>query len=221
VRADRFSERFQRVIRLADRMADRFNHEYIGTEHLLLALIQEDSGVVGRVLTQWGIDFRRVRMEVEQIVQFGLAMQFVGRKPRTPRAKLAIEYSIAEANSFGAREVDTHHLFLGLLRETEGVAAQVLMNIVPQGQWSLDELRAVILLLLGGRSKDIQPGPAPAVNRESSGATIRRAEEVDHVQAGPPPVVVEDRAPLGVEREIDVSRPAGPLRRLWGWFFGG
>src|SRR5213593_4037380 len=142
---ERFTDRARKVMQLANQEAQRFNHEYIGTEHILLGLVKEGSGVAANVLKNLDIDLRKIRLEVEKIVQSGPDMVTMGKLPQTPRAKKVIEYSIEEARNLNHNYVGTEHLLLGLLREQEGVAAQVLMNL----NLKLDEVREEVLNLLG------------------------------------------------------------------------
>ena len=142
---ERFTDRARKVMQLANQEAQRFNHEYIGTEHILLGLVKEGSGVAANVLKNLDIDLRKIRLEVEKIVQAGPDMVTMGRLPQTPRAKKVIEYSIEEARNLNHNYVGTEHLLLGLLREQEGVAAQVLMNL----GLKLEDVREEVLNLLG------------------------------------------------------------------------
>src|SRR3954467_11145424 len=123
---ERFTDRARKVMQLAHQGAQRFNHEYIGTEHILLGLVKEGSGVAANVLKNLDIDLRKIRLEVEKIVQSGpdmAAVVLLGRRPLTPRVKKVIEYAIEEARGLNHNYVGTEHLLLGLLREEEGVAA--------------------------------------------------------------------------------------------------
>ncbi len=142
---ERFTDRARKVMQLANQEAQRFNHEYIGTEHILLGLIKEGSGVAANVLKNLDIDLRKIRLEVEKLVQSGPDMVTMGKLPQTPRAKKVIEYSMEEARNLGHNYVGTEHILLGLLREQEGVAAQVLMNL----GLKLEEVREEVLNLLG------------------------------------------------------------------------
>src|SRR3989442_1318654 len=144
---ERFTDRARKVMQLANQEAQRFNHEYIGTEHILLGLVKEGSGVAANVLKNLDIDLRKIRLEVEKIVQPGPGGDQVvmGRLPHTPRAKKVIEYSVEEARNLNHNYVGTEHLLLGLLREQEGVAAQVLMNL----GLKLEDVREEVLNLLG------------------------------------------------------------------------
>jgi len=142
---ERFTDRARKVMQLANQEAQRFNHEYIGTEHVLLGLIKEGSGVAANVLKNLDVDLRKIRLEVEKLVQSGPDMVTMGKLPQTPRAKKVIEYSMEEARNLTHNYVGTEHILLGLLREQEGVAAQVLMNL----GLKLDEVREEVLNLLG------------------------------------------------------------------------
>jgi ATP-dependent Clp protease ATP-binding subunit ClpA len=166
---ERFTDRARKVMQLANQDAQRFNHEYIGTEHVLLGLVKEGSGVAANVLKNLDVDLRKVRREVEAIVQFGASDDYpIDRLPHTPRTKKVIEYSIEEARNLNHNYVGTEHLLLGLLREQEGVAAQVLMNL----GLKLEDVREEVLNLLGHNSAmvagvaptlvvDLTPGVAP------------------------------------------------------------
>ncbi len=142
---ERFTDRARKVMQLANQEAQRFNHEYIGTEHILLGLVKEGSGVAANVLKNLEVDLRKIRLEVEKIVQSGPDMVTMGKLPQTPRAKKVIEYAMEEARNLNHNYVGTEHLLLGLLREQEGVAAQVLMNL----GLKLEDVREEVLNLLG------------------------------------------------------------------------
>jgi hypothetical protein len=153
---ERFTDRARKVMQLANQEAQRFNHEYIGTEHILLGLIREGSGVAANVLKNLDIDLRKIRLEVEKIVQSGPDMVTMGKLPQTPRAKKVIECAIEEARKLNHNYVGTEHLLLGLLREWEGVAAQVLMNL----GLKLEDVREEVLNLLG-QPHLVVPTPKP------------------------------------------------------------
>jgi ATP-dependent Clp protease ATP-binding subunit ClpA len=142
---ERFTHRARNVIQLASQEAQRFNHQYVDTEHILLGLIREGSGVAAHVLKNLKVDLRKVRLEIEKIVQSGPDKVTVGKLPQTPGAKKAIAYSMDAARSLGHNYVGTEHLLLGLLREEEGVAAQVLRNL----RLNLEDVRTQVLGLLG------------------------------------------------------------------------
>ncbi len=158
---ERFTDRSRKVMQLANQEAQRFNHEYIGTEHILLGLVKEGSGVAANVLKNLDIDLRKVQQEVEKIVQRGPGGDEVrmGRLPQTPRTKKVIEYAIEEARTLHHNYVGTEHLLLGLLREEEGVASQVLMNL----GLKLETVRTEVLNLLGQITSTVTPTIEPYV----------------------------------------------------------
>jgi ATP-dependent Clp protease ATP-binding subunit ClpC len=150
---ERFTDRARKVMALANQEAQRFNHEYIGTEHILLGLVKEGSGVGATVLKNLDVDIKKLRLEVEKLVKSGPDMVTMGKLPQTPRAKKVIEYAIEEARSLNHNYVGTEHILLGLLRESEGIAAQVLMNL----GLKLENVRQEVLNLLGA---GVEEGPS-------------------------------------------------------------
>ncbi len=164
---ERFTDRARKIMQLANQEAVRFNHEYIGTEHILLGLIKEGSGVAANVLKNLDIDLAKIRGEVEKIVQSGPDVVTMGKLPQTPRAKEVIKFAIEEARNLNHNYVGTEHLMLGLLREQEGVAAQVLMNLGLR----LDDVRQEVLNLLGHNPEaDVWAGQRPV---HQGTATVR------------------------------------------------
>uniref|UniRef100_A0A7C4QL93 ATP-dependent Clp protease ATP-binding subunit n=1 Tax=Schlesneria paludicola TaxID=360056 RepID=A0A7C4QL93_9PLAN len=164
---ERFTDRARKVMQLANQEAQRFNHEYIGTEHILLGLVKEGSGVAANVLKNLDVDLRKIRLEVEKIVQSGPDMVTMGKLPHTPRAKKVIEYAMEEARNLNHNYVGTEHLLLGLIREQEGVAAQVLMNL----GLKLEDVREEVLNLLGHGAEGTEGGSergSPAVAGKAS-----------------------------------------------------
>ncbi len=127
-RFDKFTERARKVLTLAQEEATRFNHNYIGTEHLLLGLVREGEGVAAKVLSNLGVELNRVRSAVEFIIGRGDRM-IVGEIGLTPRAKKVIELAVDEARRLGHHYIGTEHLLLGLVREGEGIAAGVLESL--------------------------------------------------------------------------------------------
>ncbi|GIX04009.1 MAG: hypothetical protein KatS3mg113_1015 [Planctomycetaceae bacterium] len=164
---ERFTDRARKVMQLANQEAQRFNHEYIGTEHILLGLVKEGSGVAANVLKNLNVDLRSIRMEVEKIVQAGPEMVMMGKLPQTPRAKKVIEYAMEEARNLNHNYVGTEHLLLGLIREQEGVAAQVLMNLGVK----LEDVREEVLNLLGHGGEG-----EPSGERGTPGAAAKTAK---------------------------------------------
>ncbi len=178
---ERFTDRARKVMQLANQEAQRFNHEYIGTEHILLGLVKEGSGVAANVLKNLDIDLRKIRLEVEKIVQHGPGGEQVvmGRLPHTPRAKKVIDYSVEEARNLNHNYVGTEHLLLGLLREQEGVAAQVLMNL----GLKLEDVREEVLNLLGhnmpNESESGGGGGGGGASERQSGRTKSKTPALD------------------------------------------
>ncbi len=164
---ERFTDRARKVMALANQEAQRFNHEYIGTEHILLGLVKEGSGVGANVLKNLDVDLRKVRLEVEKLVKAGPEVVMMGKLPQTPRAKKVIECAIEEARSLNHNYVGTEHLLLGLLREHDGVAAQVLMNL----GLKLDEVREEVLNLLGAGGESGEEGEAALAGGGEPGAS--------------------------------------------------
>ena len=168
---ERFTDRARKVMALANQEAQRFNHEYIGTEHILLGLVKEGSGVGANVLKNLDVDLRKVRLEVEKLVKSGPEMVTMGKLPQTPRAKKVIEYAIEEARVLNHNYVGTEHLLLGLLREHDGVAAQVLMNL----GLKLEEVREEVLNLLGAGVENEEP----ATQEKSGGKSKSKTPALD------------------------------------------
>jgi len=166
---ERFTDRARKVMQLANQEAQRLNHEYIGTEHILLGLVKEGSGVAANVLKNLDVDLRKIRLEVEKLVQSSPEVGTPGKLPQTPRAKKVIEYSIEEARNLNHNYVGTEHLLLGLLREQEGVAAQVLMNLGLR----LEDVREEVLNLLGHNMETDEGGGSNAPEGGSEKQTSR------------------------------------------------
>jgi len=164
---ERFTDRARKVMALANQEAQRLNHEYIGTEHILLGLVKEGSGVGANVLKNLDVDLRKVRLEVEKLVKAGPEMVTMGRLPQTPRAKKVIEYAIEEARNLNHNYVGTEHLLLGLLREHDGVAAQVLMNL----GLKLEEVREEVLNLLGAGNENAEGNTGGGGGGEKEGGS--------------------------------------------------
>ena len=142
---NRFTERARKVVILAKEEAKRFNHDYIGTEHILLGLVREGEGVAAAVLRSLGLSSENIRLEVERLVQPGPSTIVSGDIPFTPKAKKVIELAMDEARSLGHNYIGTEHLLLGLIREGEGVASQVLLNL----GLDLAKVRSEVMALLG------------------------------------------------------------------------
>ena len=154
---DKFTNRAKQVIKLAKKEAQRLNHNYLGTEHLLLGLLKLGQGVAVNVLRNLGLDFDTVRQEVERLVGYGPEIQVYGDPALTGRVKKVFEFSNEEAAALGHNYVGTEHLLLGLLRQTDGVAAQVLENL----NVNLGEVRKEVLKELETFNLQLPPSGAP------------------------------------------------------------
>jgi ATP-dependent Clp protease ATP-binding subunit ClpC len=159
-----FTPRAQQVLQLARKEADRFNHGYVGTEHLLLGLIALGQGVAVNVLQRMGIDLETVRMEVEKAVGVGPETKTMGNVPFTPRVKKVLALAGSEARALNHSYVGTEHILLGLLREGEGVAARVLKNLMVD----LEKTRIEIM-------KELDPGYDPAEDAGMGGGETAAA----------------------------------------------
>lgn len=166
---DRFTNRAKQVIILARKEADRFNHNYIGTEHLLLGLIKLGQGVAVDVLRSMGVDFETIRMEVEKAVGTGPEHKTIGDVPLTLRAKKVIELAVEEAKNLNHTYIGTEHLLLGLLQEGEGVAARILKNLDIDIERARSEIR-----------RELESGLAKPIEEQSMGGS---AEKVDKTPA--------------------------------------
>ena len=166
---ERFTDRARRVVVLAQEEARLLNHNYIGTEHILLGLIHEGEGVAAKALESLGISLEAVRAQVEEIIgHAGHAPS--GHIPFTPRAKKVLELSLREALQLGHNYIGTEHILLGLIREGEGVAAQVLVKLGAD----LSRVRQQVIQLLSGY----------AGSKESGGARHRRAGASESAPSG-------------------------------------
>ncbi len=183
-RFDKFTDRARKVLTLAQDEAQRFHHNYIGTEHILLGLIRVTDGVAARVLENMNVELPKVRTAVEFIIGRG-DRPIVGEVGLTPRAKRVIELAIDEARRLGHNYIGTEHLLLGLIREGEGIAAGVLESLGV----NLDKLRHEVIRVLSQRSMTggsdpswlpIAPVPSPIPVEEASLAlqVSRRYHEI-------------------------------------------
>ena len=152
-RFEKFSERARRVLQLAQEEAQHFNHNYIGTEHILLGLVRESEGVAARVLSNLGVDLSKVRSAVEFIIGRG-EKPMAGEIGLTPRAKKVIELAVDEARRMNIAYIGTEHLLIGLLREGEGVAAGVLESL----GISLEKVRQEVVRIVSQSASHAQAG---------------------------------------------------------------
>jgi ATP-dependent Clp protease ATP-binding subunit ClpC len=171
---ERFSDRARKVMQLANEQAKRLRREYIGTEHILLGLVEEGFCVAVNLLKIFEIDVPSIRVEVEKILLPGSSVVTVRNLPQTPRAKKVIKLAMEEARSLHHNYVGTEHLLLGLIREEEGVAAQVLIKL----GLTLDDVRAELLCLIGEKpeissEQSVSNSSAPSAPR-TFGRWLRR-----------------------------------------------
>jgi ATP-dependent Clp protease ATP-binding subunit ClpA len=179
---ERFTDRARRVVVLAQEEARLLNHNYIGTEHLLLGLAHEGQGVAATALESLGISLEAVRAQVKEIIGQGQSTP-TGQVPFTPRAKKVLELSLRESQQLGHNYIGTEHILLGLVREGEGVAAQVLVRL----GGDLSRVRQQVVQLLGGSAGGPEaaagmrpvPMPPPQELREAGErlAEVRRQKE--------------------------------------------
>jgi len=190
-RFDKFTDRARKVLTLAQDEAQRFNHNYIGTEHLLLGLVREGEGVAARVLENMNVELAKVRTAVEFIIGRG-DRPVVGEVGLTPRAKRVIELAIDEARRLGHNYIGTEHLLLGLVREGEGIAAGVLESLGV----NLDKVRHEVIRVL---SQSSAAGPTSETKRTSKTPTVDQLgiNLTDAVRAGKIDPVI------GREKEIE------------------
>jgi ATP-dependent Clp protease ATP-binding subunit ClpC len=164
---DKFTDRARKIIQLAQKEAERFRHDYIGTEHLLLGLVKEGSGVAVTALNNLSVDVEKVRKEVEKLVVVSDKPAPAGPLPFTPQAKRVLELASEEARALGHPYIGTEHILLGLLAEQDSVAAQVLINL----DLKLEDVRNEILDLLG--AADVSKAP-PASSKEETRSETKK-----------------------------------------------
>jgi ATP-dependent Clp protease ATP-binding subunit ClpC len=178
---ERFTDRARRVVVWAQEEARGFNHNYIGTEHLLLGLIEEGEGLGAKTLIAVGVDLEMVRGELDIRVGRGASTP-KGHIPFTPRAKKVLELALREAMRLGHNYIGTEHVLLGLLREGQGVGAQILMTRVDGG---LERVEKEVLQQLGGVQaptplKDaIAQAPQAVVSAVAQDETLKRLEAIE------------------------------------------
>lgn len=148
--AKRFTENAQKIILIAQEEAKRLNHDYVGTEHILLGLSAIDGTVSHKILSGLGVTFRKVRQEIEKMVGIGDTIMLLGEIPFTPRAKAVLEFSVEESQILGTEHIGTEHILLGLIHEEEGMAGKILENL----GLSLPAIREAVLTFLGNANAD-------------------------------------------------------------------
>ena len=175
-----FTDRVRKVLAMAREEAIRLQHDYVGTEHILLGLIREGEGVAAAVLTNLNVDLDQIHDQVEESVKKGKATIALGELPYTSRAKKVLEFAMAEARELNHSYVGTEHLLLGLLREEKGIAAQVLNSLGV----SMEEARSETLKVLGSDVGPSEPagigGGAPATPPTGKGEKKSKTPALDH-----------------------------------------
>lgn len=195
---EKFTARARKVMSLANQEAQRFNHEYIGTEHVLLGLVKEGTGVGATVLQSLGIELQNIRLEVEKLTKQGGEMMTLGSLPQTPRVKKVLSYTIEEARNLGHNYVGTEHILLGLIKEQDGVAASVLQNLGIDLNIIRDEVRNV----LGGGVGTVED---PAGNSKRKGKGKSNTPAIDNFGRDLTELAKNDKLDpiIGREREIE------------------
>jgi len=176
---DRFNDRAKRVLALAQDEAIRFNHNYIGAEHLLLGLVREGEGVASRVLDSPGVELSKVRQAVEFTIGRGDATTSPSEITLTPRVKKIIELAIDEARKLGHSHVGTEHLLLGIVREGESVASGVLQSLGVK----LETVRHQVIAALGREAGGPAPGPSMTTRFTAANALDRLDDSAKRVLA--------------------------------------
>jgi ATP-dependent Clp protease ATP-binding subunit ClpA len=222
------TEHTYRVLRLAEQQTQRFCHEYVGTEHVLLGVVIEGRGIAAHALRHLGLNLHVIRLEVEKTIQPGPDTVMIGRLPWTPRTRKAIEYAFEEARNHNHGTLNTGHLLLGLLRERQGVAAQILNRRGVRA----DEVRAVILAVAGssGGPEPLEASPAGHGEPEPREPEIRdlplsvRREladlsgRIEQLNQGKEAAILDQN----FEKAAHLRDQADKLRRaqstlIWGW----
>ena len=204
---DRFTDRARKAMGLAWQRARRLGHDYIGTEHVLLGLVEEGSGVASDVFKNLDVDPRRIRDAVEGMITRGDLPDAARQLPFTPRMRRALELALEEARGLGHDYIGTEHLLLGLIREKEGIAAQVLKSL----NVSLDHVREEIFEILDGEPhEDVDdPGPLTGRARTALEHASREARHFQHERIGTEHIL------LGVLDEASrYQEPPERVRRL-------
>jgi ATP-dependent Clp protease ATP-binding subunit ClpA len=169
---ERFTDRARRSLFLSQEEARRLNHNYVGTEHLLLGLVSEGQGVAAKALESLGIRLEAVRAQVEEIIGQGQRAP-TGHIPFIPRAKKVLELSLREATQLGHNYIGTEHLLLGLIREGEGVAAQVLVKLGADRS----RVRQQVIQLLTDYGGGMEPGARTQLVRMTMPEDLRQAND--------------------------------------------
>ena len=173
---DRFTDRARKVMGLARLESQRFDHDYVGTEHVLLGILEEGSGVAADVMKNLDLDFERLRADLERRLVPGKDPVTTGQLPFTAQGKRALELALEEANDLGHNYIGTEHLLLGLARQQKGIAAEVLRH----ARVVLHDVREEVVELLGSEVPDEEIGPGELEQLQIENAALRkRVEELE------------------------------------------
>jgi len=203
---EELTDRARKVMAIANQEAQRFNHEYLGCEHLLLGIIREGNGVALTALKNLDINLHKLALDVEEIMKFGPEMVLMGKMPQTKKCKETIEYAIEESKNLGHNYIGTEHLLLGLLRSEDSIPAQVLSN---HGA-SIVNMRRIVLEILGVRpensysSKDLHSMLDKAIKLSSnSGLDITAAfVQIVHLERTESPSTKKKQPGVGKSQRI-------------------
>ncbi len=206
---NKFTERARKVILLAKQEAKRFNHDYIGTEHVLLGLLREGEGVAAAVLQSLGMNLNNIRIEVEKLVQVGPPTVVSGDLPFTPKAKKVMELAMEEARTLGHNYIGTEHLLLGLIREGEGVASQVFMNM----GLDLEKVREEVIKLLGSTTPGSQFGAPPGAPPPSGSVSKTKTPALDAFGRDLTKLARDGKLDPVIGREDEIERVMQTLSR--------
>jgi ATP-dependent Clp protease ATP-binding subunit ClpC len=207
-----FTDRVRKVLAMAREEAIRLQHDYVGTEHILLGLIREGEGVAAAVLMNLNVDLDQIHERIEESVRKGKATIALGELPYTSRAKKVLEYAMAEARDLNHSYVGTEHLLLGLLREEKGIAAQVLNSLGV----SLEDARAETLKLLGS---DVNPPQPTSGGGGGGGSSAPKGEKksktpaLDHFCRDLTELARENKLDPTIGREKEIERVMEVLSR--------
>ncbi|WP_295828916.1 Clp protease N-terminal domain-containing protein, partial [uncultured Microbacterium sp.] len=205
---ERFTDRARRVVVLAQEEAKMLNHNYIGTEHILLGLIHEGEGVAAKALESLGISLDAVREQVQDIIGQG-QQQPTGHIPFTPRAKKVLELSLREALQLGHNYIGTEHILLGLIREGEGVAAQVLVKLGAD----LNKVRQQVIQLLSGYQGKEPAGVASGAGEQTQGAAQGGSAVLDQFGRNLTQAARDNKLDPVIGREKEIERVMQILSR--------
>jgi ATP-dependent Clp protease ATP-binding subunit ClpC len=210
-----FTDRVRKVLAMAREEAIRLQHDYVGTEHILLGLIREGEGVAAAVLTNLNVDLEQVQEKIEESVRRGKATIALGELPYTSRAKKVLEFAMAEARELNHSYVGTEHLLLGLLREEKGIAAEVLNQLGV----TLEEARRQTLKLLGSEPGPSQPGATPGATPSAASSPAQKGEKksktpaLDHFCRDLTELARQDELDPTIGREEEIERVMEILSR--------